>query len=75
MKPPLSLRSDPIAHEHADGCGCGTAELPRPTRLPVADTRPAWGRCGLCNCMSFFGTGEVCQSCGHYFSDHYPPGQ
>jgi hypothetical protein len=28
------------------------------------------GRCRLCSCWAFKGSGNICEDCGHHYDDH-----
>jgi hypothetical protein len=28
------------------------------------------GRCRLCSCWAFRGSGNICEDCGHHYDDH-----
>lgn len=30
-----------------------------------------WGKCSTCDCANFSGNGNICQRCGHSYSEHW----
>ena len=44
-----------------------------PEDMPIISGGMGWGKCAAhwCNCSEFKGTGNICERCGHAYTEHY----
>ncbi len=42
-----------------------------PEDMPIISGGMGWGTCSVCNCAGFKGSGNICDRCGHSYSEHW----
>jgi hypothetical protein len=39
--------------------------------MPSKKVEAGYGRCSMCACPQYYGSGNVCSNCGHSYSAHW----